>query len=456
MVEPVFRLWGGLSAELNGVSIDLRRAREQRMLVALLAAKRGWTARESLCEWIWDEPPESAANELHHLARALRRELAKLGFDNVVQNRNGLWRLDIPPTSVDVHLVDHLISAPKNDDAHASALLAEALRLCAGEPLAGFASGRIEGFRTAMKEARRHAMVRFYQVELRLGRCRERVGELLALFPEHAGDMKLTALLIAALWLDGRRPEASATFQQYQENLREHGLSLPREMNDLYTRMLNDGLTATGGGFPLGDLIGGSTVDNKAQLTVAVRPDSGKPEEIRDAVASVFTHKDVDCPVRIEDDCVICVVPADVERKRVIGVWMARLAETVDHQASVGISLTGAGNARELAHSPSALAALAGAARGRLVITLANDVRHLDGLAGGRRVDLDKFDRVGENDEWIRVLQDDRTRHKHTANHHRASGRAVASAGHTVTFNNSPVGSQVTAAVINNSQWRTA
>lgn len=453
MTEPVFRLWGGLSVELNGMSIDLRRAREQRMLVALLAAKRSWTARDSLCEWIWDEPPESAANELHHLARALRRELAKLGFDNVVQNRNGSWRLDIPPTSVDAHLVDHLISAPKRDDMHASALLAEALRLCEGAPLAGFASERIESFRTTMKEARRHAMVRFYQVELRLGHYRERVGELLALFPEHSGDMKLTALLIAALWLDGRRPEASSAFQQYKENLREYGLTLPREMNDLYTRLLNDGLTATGGGFPLGDPIGGSTVDKSAQLTVAVRPDNGIPEEIKDPVAKAFTQKDVDCPIKIEDDCVICIVPVDVAHKRVVGVWMAKLAEAIDHQASVGISLAGAENARELALSESARAALGKSARGRLAIALSDDVRHLDGLEGGRRVDLDEYKRVGDNNEWVRVVQHDRALHEAAAGRNRASVGKVISSGHTVTFNNSPVEKQVTASVINNSQW---
>ncbi|MBP2326317.1 DNA-binding SARP family transcriptional activator [Kibdelosporangium banguiense] len=453
MTEPVFRLWGGLSAELNGASIDLRQAREQRMLVALLAAKRSWTARESLCQWIWDEPPESAPNELHHLARALRRELAKLGLDDVVQNKSGGWQLDILPTSVDAHLVDHLISARKHDDMHASALLAEALRLCKGTPLAGIAGERIESFRTTMKEARRRAMVRFYQVELRLGHCRERVGELLALFPEYLGDMNLTALLIVALWLDGRQHEALATFQQYRENLCGHSLPFPREMNDLHTRLLNDGLTATSGGFPLGDPIGGSTVDKNGQLTVAVRPESGIPEEIKDPVAKAFTQENVDCPIKIEDDCVICVVPVDVERKRVVGVWMAKLAKAIDRQASVGISLAGEENARELALSERARAALGKAARGRLAIALSDDVRHLDGLESGRRVDLHEYKRAGDTDEWVRVVQHDRSLQEPVVGRNRASVGKVSSSGHTVTLNNSPVGKQVTASVINNSQW---
>jgi hypothetical protein len=59
ITEPVFRLWGTMAANVGGKALNLPQPRERRLLAGLLAAKGTWIAREPLCQWIWDDQPDT-------------------------------------------------------------------------------------------------------------------------------------------------------------------------------------------------------------------------------------------------------------------------------------------------------------------------------------------------------------------------------------------------------------
>lgn len=239
-----FRLWGAVEARKNSEPVRMGSPRELCMLAGLIEANGKDIQRETLKKWIWDDEPASASGELDHFMAHLRKRLDGLGLDGALINGNGLCRLAVPPESVDVHRAKALKDAPKRDDQHAAELLGQALRLTDGEPLAGLRGRQIEHYRRELEGNRLALQIEYYQVEARLGRCREHLGELSHLFAEHQGDAAVTALTMYALYFAGRRPDALEIYRNHAKYMRnEEGLDVSQKISDLHGQVLNNALT---------------------------------------------------------------------------------------------------------------------------------------------------------------------------------------------------------------------
>ena len=237
-----FWLLGAFQMTVAGRPWQLGAEQEQRLLVALLDARGARVSHGRLREAIWDDEPEGAQDALYHLARALRRRLEAAGWVGVLPGVNGTYALAIPADCVDVHqfhaLVDQARDAARQDDARAMDLLAQALRLHRGEPLAGMGGRWVDNYRHALIEERRAVELALHEVAISRGEFRERLPGLQAMFRERPQDEWVAWLLMHALYRAGRQPEALAVRQQVAEQLDTVAVASLKALGDLYERIL--------------------------------------------------------------------------------------------------------------------------------------------------------------------------------------------------------------------------
>jgi DNA-binding SARP family transcriptional activator len=240
-----FRLLGAIELETEGARLDLGADQDQRLLVALLAAKGMPVSRDRLMDIIWDGvPPTAASSALHQLVRALRRRLELAGLNDALpRSANGTYRLDVPAAQVDLHQFHACTSRARelvyHDDQLAAEALDQALRLCRGEPLAGLTGSRIDAYRHTLTEEYRSAELTYHEVALRLGKHQEQIASLSRLFRDRPGDEWVAWLYMHALYRSGRQEEAFAAYQKVRSHLGRTTAtgSLP-VLTDLYERML--------------------------------------------------------------------------------------------------------------------------------------------------------------------------------------------------------------------------
>lgn len=229
----MFHLHGIVGATAAGTPVDLGPELERRMLVPLLLAKGKAVSRLELTDWMWDEAPEDAPDEIEEHLTGLRRRLAALRFRQTMVNRDQVCRLTIAPEQVDAHrLTSAVTEADRLDDRTAAARLREVLDLCAGVPLAGLSGRRIARCRHALLEERRNAEIALIRTESRLGRAEEHVPDLVRLSHERLADTEVVGLAVATLHRTGRLAEAAALYDRHREHLIELGMSMRKLLPD--------------------------------------------------------------------------------------------------------------------------------------------------------------------------------------------------------------------------------
>jgi DNA-binding SARP family transcriptional activator len=229
----MFHVYGAAGATAGGTSVELGSEPERRMLVPLLLAKGKAVSRLELTDWMWDDAPEGARDEIEEHLTALRRRLAAMGFRQIMVNRDQVCRLTIAPQQVDAHrLTEAVADAEDLDDRTAADRLRAALDLCAGQPLAGLTGRRIARCRHVLLEERRNAEIALIRTESRLGRAEEHVPDLVRLSHERLSDTEVVGLALSTLHRTGRVDEAEALYDRYREHLIELGMSMPKLLPD--------------------------------------------------------------------------------------------------------------------------------------------------------------------------------------------------------------------------------
>jgi len=241
--EVRFTLFDTVGVTRGGVPLDAG-GPQQRLLLTVLLLADGWVTRNRLQECLWDDPGAGSLQDLYRLIGKLKKLLAEAGLENVLENRDGRYRLSVPPGSVDVRrfraLVEQAADCDETDAEHAAALLEEALRIASGEPLADLGGLRIDAQRQGLAEELRAARVELERTALRLGRHRARVPHLFAAHRADPGDETLAGLLMISLYRSGRQTEAVQVFGAVRDFLVEQaGIDVGRDLSALYQRMIS-------------------------------------------------------------------------------------------------------------------------------------------------------------------------------------------------------------------------
>src|SRR5215469_3733173 len=236
-----FGLLGPLVIRAGGSGVEVSAGKQRVLLAALLLRANQVVPAAELAGFIWEgSPPGTARVTLQNYVKRVRQALGPAGYERIVTRPAG-YLIQVEPGELDVARFAQLAAAGRTAARarswkRASSLLAEALGLWRGVPLADVPSAalhraevpRLVELRLAAAEARAEA-------ELQLGRHAGIVGELAGLVAAEPLRERLAELLMLALYRSGQQAAALAVYRQARRALVEQVGIEPgpglREMN---------------------------------------------------------------------------------------------------------------------------------------------------------------------------------------------------------------------------------
>ncbi|MFG3436030.1 BTAD domain-containing putative transcriptional regulator [Nonomuraea sp. NPDC047897] len=215
-------------------------AKHRALLAALLLSAGKPVPVDRLMSLLWDDrPPASAEPVLRVYVSALRKLV-----DGIVTVPGG-YLLAVEADEVDCHRFERLVGRARRAReagrvAEAADDLRAALALWRGDALADVESAALRRLHAVpLEELRLTALEERVELDLRLGRGAEVVGELRALVAARPLRERAWALLLDALCQAGRRPDALAAYQQARRTLvDELGLEPGAELREAHRRAL--------------------------------------------------------------------------------------------------------------------------------------------------------------------------------------------------------------------------
>ncbi|MFE2266597.1 AfsR/SARP family transcriptional regulator [Streptomyces griseosporeus] len=252
---------GPLVVQVAGTSVVPTAAKPRQML-ALLAVNAGReVGMATLVEELWDDrPPTGPAQVVQTYVKQLRRALAGAvgvpcgapGPKELLRRGHTGYTLDVPAAAIETEDFARLAetglrlaglrAAGHGDDPEAAArLLRRALGVWRGPVFADVRTGpvlRAEALR--LDEARQEVLEARMTADLRLGRHAEILGELASLAERFPFQENLHALLMVALYRNGRSWQALEAFRRLRATCaRELGIEPSARLQRLHQAILS-------------------------------------------------------------------------------------------------------------------------------------------------------------------------------------------------------------------------
>jgi DNA-binding SARP family transcriptional activator/tetratricopeptide (TPR) repeat protein len=248
-----FCLLGPVVVRCGGVVLPVPRGRQRAVLAVLLLNAGRVVSVGEIAEALWGPAPmPSASATVRNYVKRLRRVLGDADQARIVTRAPG-YVIRVDPGELDVAGFEVLLEAARNAarggswEAAADQARA-ALAVWRGEPLADVKSEAL-----TLREVPRLAELRVQaaelriDAELRLGRHGVVIAELERMVTSHPLREHLHALLMLALYRDGRQAEALAAYQHARRVLvDELGAEPGAELRELQRQILATGPVLTG------------------------------------------------------------------------------------------------------------------------------------------------------------------------------------------------------------------
>ncbi|AGL14110.1 BTAD domain-containing putative transcriptional regulator [Actinoplanes sp. N902-109] len=212
------RLLGPVRAWRDGTELPLGSARRLAVFSVLALHANRAVSREQLVTALWGEnPPASATGNVYTYVSALRRVLEpsrdRWAAGQVLTSGGGTYRLSVREQDVDVFRFEALRGEAKQHRATGDrqaelTVLAAALQMWHGEPLAGVPGPFAEAQRLRLSELRLATAERHATLLIETGRLDEAIAVLRALVATYPLQENLQAMLATALQAAGRPAEA--------------------------------------------------------------------------------------------------------------------------------------------------------------------------------------------------------------------------------------------------------
>jgi predicted ATPase/DNA-binding SARP family transcriptional activator len=244
-----FGLLGPVEILAEGRPLPLKAAKQKTILALLLLHRGEVVSVDRLQEALWGErPPPTATTALQGYVSQLRRllESGEKGASSLLFTRAPGYSLTAAPEQLDLARFDQLAESGRDElaadePARAAALLAEAIALWRGPPLADFAyDAWAQAAIGSLEELRLSALEDRIDADLACGRHADLVGELESLIAEQPLRERLRGQLMLALYRGRRQAEALEAYQQARTALvDELGIEPSRELQELNRAILN-------------------------------------------------------------------------------------------------------------------------------------------------------------------------------------------------------------------------
>ncbi|WP_328593116.1 AfsR/SARP family transcriptional regulator [Lentzea tibetensis] len=235
-------LLGEVTAHVDGRAVDLGPTRQRCVLAALAVDAGRVVPAERLVERVWgtDTPRRGRATLHSHISR-LRRALPVADGVQIVLRSGGYALLvERADHAVDLHRFEDLCARARGaDDAHAVALLTEAVALWRGEPLTGLSGQWAEAERDRLRQELLAAEYNLVDARLHAGHGQQLVAELSARAARYPLDERVAGQYLLALYRAGRSADALEHYQQLRERLVEElGADPGAPLQELHRRIL--------------------------------------------------------------------------------------------------------------------------------------------------------------------------------------------------------------------------
>ncbi|MDG6106552.1 winged helix-turn-helix domain-containing protein [Dactylosporangium aurantiacum] len=222
-----YRLLGPLTVDVAGQPVRIAAARDRVLLAMLLLQPNRVVTVARLVDAVWgDAAPATARAQLHTCVSRLRRLLPDLIRTDTAGYRAAVADDDLDTLTFTALVTAGRAAAAAGDLHTAHTRLRAALRLWRGPALAGLDSPPVQAHAVALEERRDAAVEDCIDVELRLGRHAELIGQLTALVEQHPLRERLTGQLMTALTRAGRTADALAVYRRLRKALHDE-LGLP-------------------------------------------------------------------------------------------------------------------------------------------------------------------------------------------------------------------------------------
>lgn len=240
-----FGVLGPLTVRRDGVPLELGTPKARVLLAVLLCRPGRPVSGDALADAIWgEEQPRSAAKNVQTYVHRIRRQLGDPGRIST-EGRGYLLRAgraELDAARFEDLTGDARTALAAGDPGRSRQLFDEALGLWRGPAFAGIAHVPALGAEAArLDELRLGVLEERIDVDLRLGRHGELLGELTALTMEHPFREQLWAQLMLALYRCGRRTDALLAYLQVRDVLvEETGLEPGQKLRDLHRAVLGE------------------------------------------------------------------------------------------------------------------------------------------------------------------------------------------------------------------------
>ncbi|GAA4893851.1 DNA-binding SARP family transcriptional activator [Stackebrandtia albiflava] len=244
-----FRILGPLDVRRDGEPVAVTGRHRPKILAMLLLGSGAQIPMYRLVEALWERPPDTAKRQVQNSVAALRRILSDAGHDPIESVGDG-YRIVGADVDVDrFHDLarrgrEHLASG-RHGDAHAD--LCAALDLWRGPALADLPGSVLTTMAAHLEEQRLAVVEDRLATELALGQYGRVLGEARRLLEENPYLQRATGLLMEALCLAGRAPEALRVYEDMRIRLAEElGTDPDEALRRLHLRILRQEATPGG------------------------------------------------------------------------------------------------------------------------------------------------------------------------------------------------------------------
>ncbi|MCS7479427.1 BTAD domain-containing putative transcriptional regulator [Umezawaea endophytica] len=248
-----FQVLGSLQVSASGGLLRLTGRRQRTLLALLLVNADHAVSLDTLIDAVWDDrPPTTAKRQVQNSVSALRRLLEAGERDpdpavapTIAAEGSG-YRLRLGASTLDASLFQARVDEARRlsaagETGAAAAEFRAGLRLWRGPALAGLPGRAFEAAAARLDEQRRAAVEECVELELRLGRHAELVGELVELVAANPLRERLVGQLMVALHRSGRQAEALEAYHRLRGVLADElGLEPGARLRELHTAVLRD------------------------------------------------------------------------------------------------------------------------------------------------------------------------------------------------------------------------
>lgn len=241
---------GTLQVIDQGVAITPTAAKLRSTLAMLIVNHDRTVSRATMIDEIWPEnPPTTAMETLNSYVYQLRKLLARgpSRRSDLLTTKPGGYEIALTPDQLDLSVFESAMAVGRREFAagrltEASCQLRQALQLRRGPVLGDVDMGPLlEGMATRIEEDVLDAIALRIEIDLRMGRHRELIGELSALTTRHPTNEDFHGKLIVAQYRSERRSAALETYQRLRASLsRQFGIDPSPRLKKLFQDVLSD------------------------------------------------------------------------------------------------------------------------------------------------------------------------------------------------------------------------